>query len=298
MIPDPATYRHALGPGESPEAFEQRILSTSRQLFSPCGQGEMSWRRWGDPASTPLVLLHGGFGSWRHFALNVLDLAERYCVYAADLPGLGDSAALGDTYSAENVASTVARGLDRILPPDAPFHLCGFSFGGIIGGPVAALQGARTLSYTGVAPGALGLPHGPLPDLASPRPSMTRQELMAVHRRNLQLLMIKDPERVDDLAVHLQYETVHRARARSGDIPMSDTLAQTLPKLARSTRINAIWGDQDVIGGPYLAPRKALFQGFANSGAFCVLRGAGHWVMYERPAEFGDLLLGALADSE
>ena len=57
--------------------------------------------------------------------------------------------------------------------------------------------------------------------------------------------------------------------------------------------------DSDLeIGGPYLAPRKALFQGFANSGAFCVLRGAGHWVMYERPAEFGDLLLGALADSE
>ncbi len=244
------------------------------------------------------MLLHGGFGSWRHFALNVLDLAEHYCVYAADLPGLGDSAALGDSYTAENVASAVSRGLDRILPPDVAFHICGFSFGGIISGPVAALQGPRALSYTGVAPGALGLPHGPLPDLISLRPSMKRPELMAVHRQNLGLLMIKDPQRVDDLAVHLQFETVHRARARSGNIPMSTVLAQTLPKLARSTRINAIWGDQDVIGGPYLMPREALFRSFPNSGAFCVLEGAGHWVMYEKPAEFSDALLGALSASK
>ena len=137
-------------------------------MHSPCGNGTLAWHRWGDSAQTPVVLIHGGFGSWRHFAVNVLPLAEQFCVYAVDLPGLGDSDPLDTEYTASNIASVVSKGIDRVLPPDMPFHLCGFSFGGIIGGLVAALQGARALSYTGIAPGALGLPFGKLPHWSVP----------------------------------------------------------------------------------------------------------------------------------
>ena len=54
-------------------------------------------------------------------------------------------------------------------------------------------------------------------------------------------------EVVGDLAVHLQSETVRRARARSGRIPSSRVLAEALARTASETRINAVWGDRDVI---------------------------------------------------
>jgi pimeloyl-ACP methyl ester carboxylesterase len=287
-----------LKPGESPAQFEQRVLKASRQLTSPCGRGELVWRRWGDSTQTPLILLHGGFGSWRHYALNVLALAREYCVYAVDLPGLGDSAPLAAKATAEQIADTVSLGIDRVLPPDLPFHICGFSFGGIISGPVAVRQGARTLSYTGVGTGALGLPIGKLPNLVSPRASMTEAQLREVHAKNLALLMIHDPSRVDALAVHLQWETVRRARSRSGGIPSSTVLADALPDIAPETRINAIWGNKDVIAGPYLPERREWFGALPNAGEFRVLEDAGHWVMYERPGEFNETLLEVLAATE
>ena len=257
----------------------------------------MVWRRWGDSRATPLVLLHGGYGSWRHFALNVLDLAKHYCVYAADLPGLGDSAPLNVEYNDSNLAATVSGGINRVLPPDMPFHICGFSFGGIIGGPVAVLQGERGSSYTGVAAGGLGMPNAKLPELASPQASMSADELAQVHRHNLGRLMISDLARVDTLAVYLQTETVRRARASSGKIPFSTVLAQALPNVSKRARVNAIWGRHDAIAGQYIAPRQAYFAALPNAGEFQVLENAGHWLMYERPDEFTATLLGMLAKS-
>lgn len=283
------------GGTQSPSGFERQVLNSARELRSPCGKGDLVWRRWGEARRAPLILLHGGFGSWRHFALNVLALAEHYSIYAVDLPGLGDSDNLPGPYDADSIARTVSQGIDYVLPPDEPFHVCGFSFGGIISGPVAQLQGERALSYTGVAPGALGLPFAPLPELVSPRPSMRGAEMTEVHRHNLSRLMIHDPVRVDELAVHLQYETVRRARARSGRIPTSTVLADALRQLSPTTRANAIWGSEDVIVRGYLDERRQFFGALANHGRFEVIEGAGHWVMYEQPETFNAVLLRVLA---
>ena len=50
----------------------------------------MVWHQWGE--GPPLIMLHGGSGSWRHWALNIRFLAKHYTLYVGDLPGLGDSA--------------------------------------------------------------------------------------------------------------------------------------------------------------------------------------------------------------
>ena len=52
--------------------------------------GAMVWRAWG--AGPPLVLLHGASGSWTHWIRNVPELSRHYELWAADIPGLGDSA--------------------------------------------------------------------------------------------------------------------------------------------------------------------------------------------------------------
>ncbi len=108
---------------------------------TPCGDGTMVWRLWGN--GFPLVLLHGASGAWTHWVRNIAALAERYRVIAADMPGFGDSDAPSGPHTAETLADSVSAGLDAVIPPPARFDIAGFSFGGIIGGLVGGLVGAR-----------------------------------------------------------------------------------------------------------------------------------------------------------
>ena len=288
---EPATG-HARRPDESAAAYESRVLALARRLETPCGKGRMVWRVWGNETAPPLVLFHGGFGSWRHWILNVIPLSEQFQVFAADLPGLGDSDRITGEYTAENITATVSKGLDTIIPPPARFHVAGFSFGGIIGGHVAALQGRRVRSFTAVAAGGLGLTNAPFPELESMRGGMTADALMALHRTNLAHLMFHDPACIDDLALHLQMETVSRARVRSGKIPWTGTLTEALRRT--DTTLSGIWGEHDVIAAPYLLERKALFESLQPGCDFRVIEDAGHWLMYERPEAFNAALLSIL----
>ena len=50
----------------------------------------MVWRVWG--SGEPLVLFHGGSGSWTHWIRNIPELSRHYELWVPDIPGLGDSA--------------------------------------------------------------------------------------------------------------------------------------------------------------------------------------------------------------
>lgn len=287
---------HELREGESPADFEARVYAAARRVETPCGIGRMVWHIWGGDACPSLVLFHGGFGSWRHWILNVLALSRKYRVIAADLPGLGDSDRIGEEYTAENIAAVVAAGVDRIVPPPARFHLAGFSFGGIIGGHVSALQGKRVHSFTAVAAGGLGLRNAPFPELESMNGASTPEALAVVHRTNLSRLMISNPDRIDDLAIHVQTETVRRARVRSGKIPWTGTLTDALKRI--DTTLSGIWGEKDAIAAPYMDDRIALFRSIQPGCDFRLIEDAGHWVMYECPEAFNTTLLDLLAAAE
>ena len=85
-------------------------------LYYTAGQGE------------PLVVIHGGGGDARTWKYNIAELAEKYTVYAPDLPGYGGSQPLdGDYYIPElsDFVDKFARslGLER-------FYIIGHSLGG------------------------------------------------------------------------------------------------------------------------------------------------------------------------
>jgi pimeloyl-ACP methyl ester carboxylesterase len=60
------------------EAAATSAVSTlngaARRASTPCGSGAMVWRVWG--AGEPLVLTHGGSGSWTHWIRTIPALAQ------------------------------------------------------------------------------------------------------------------------------------------------------------------------------------------------------------------------------
>jgi pimeloyl-ACP methyl ester carboxylesterase len=268
-------------------AIVARIAAAATRRTTACGDGTMVWRLWGD--GFPLVLLHGASGSWTHWIRNVEPLAARFHVLVPDMPGFGDSDSIPGPHTADVLADHVAAGLDMLLPPSAVLDIAGFSFGGIIGGLVAARLARRVRTLVLIGPGGLPLPYPPPPPLRRVE-SNHPGEIREVHRDNLGRLMIANRAAIDELAVTVQIDNLRRARFRSGTIPTSDALLKALPSVR--ARIAGIWGERDAYAAPYLDERRQLLARFQPDLDFRVIAGAGHWVVYEA----ADLVNAALLE--
>ena len=278
----------------SPAAVVAAIDSRAERIATPCGNGSMIWRRWGPRSGRgpALVLLHGGYGSWTHWLRNVETLGARFSVLACDLPGLGDSDDAPKPYSAESLAAIVAEGITRIAPGES-VAICGFSFGSVIGGHVAAQMGTRVSSLLLLGAAGLGLPRKPLP-LTRVEPGMTPAQIADVQRGNLIALMFGDARRIDDLAVHLQNENTRRGRLDSRPIAFTDTLVHTLPKA--SARLGAIWGEQDATAVNAIEQNFAVLRKL-RPGVYCdTIAEAGHWAQWEQPTIFEAKLTAFIED--
>src|ERR1700722_14374421 len=99
---------------------------------TPNGAGDVVWRVWGTGA--PLVLLHGGTGSWMHWIRNIEELARDFMLLVPDIPGSGESATPPAPVSADGIGATLAAGVASLIGPQKRFALAGFSLGGVIGG--------------------------------------------------------------------------------------------------------------------------------------------------------------------
>jgi 2-hydroxy-6-oxonona-2,4-dienedioate hydrolase len=266
-------------------AFVEGVAGAAERRETPCGDGQMVWRLWG--GGPPLVLLHGGYGSWMHWIRNVLPLARHFTVVAPDLPGLGESATPPEPHTAESLAQIIAEGLDRVLPKDMALHLAGFSFGGVLGGHVAARLGERVRGFVVVGSNGLGLTRQPTDLQRLPREA-GEAEALAVARHNLAALMIADPAKIDELAVYIQARNAPRGRVRSRRFSRADTLVRALPQV-RAT-LDGIWGERDATAFPHLAERARTLRSFQPEARFEVIPGAGHWVQYEAADHFNPLL--------
>ena len=276
----------------SAEAKIARVESLAERLETPCGDGRMVWRRWG--AGPPLVLLHGGYGSWLHWIRNVVPLGEHFSVYAADLPGLGESDTPPNPRDPWSMGRIVADGIEALLPP-GPFDLVGFSYGAVMSGVAARNLGTRVRSFTLVGAGGLGLTRGDGPPLQVWRNTMGEEQLAALHRRNLEILMLADPANVDDVALHMQVTNTARAVVKSRYISRGTTLRDLLPEL--QTRLQGIWGERDSTTYPHTKERVDLLRSIQPDAPFRVIPGAGHWVMYEATDAFNAALLELLQRS-
>lgn len=273
------------GISDETKALVEGIAAEATRAETACGDGAMVWHIWG--AGPALVLLHGGYGSWTHWIRNVLPLSRAFTVLAPDLPGLGASATPPEPHTAEGLARIVVDGLDALLPRQERLHLAGFSFGGVLGGHVAAQLGPRVRAFTVVGSNGLGLVRQPT-DLRRPPPDAAVHEALAIHRHNLGALMIADPAKIDELAVYIQSQNAPRGRVRSRRFSRADTLVRALPLV--SARLDGIWGGRDATAYPHLDERAQTLRSFQPEARFEVIQGAGHWVQYEAADRFNPLL--------
>jgi pimeloyl-ACP methyl ester carboxylesterase len=271
--------------GEKAVALVAGIAAEAERIETPCGDGSLVWRLWG--SGPPLVLLHGGYGSWSHWVRNVIPLSRRFTVIAVDLPGLGESATPPEPWTADGLAAIVVAGLDIVLPKDAAPHMAGFSFGGVIGGVVAAQLGDRLKGFTVVGSNGLGLERSPTP-LERVKPDASEEEEFATHRYNLNQLMIFNPDKIDELALYLQKTNHAHARMRSRRFSRSGALIEALPRI--KARLDGIWGERDATAYPHVDERARILRSVQPAARFTVVPGAGHWVQFEEADAFNRII--------
>jgi 2-hydroxy-6-oxonona-2,4-dienedioate hydrolase len=267
-----------------------RLDRTAITYRTDCGpDSTMVWRKWGSGPN--LVLIHGGAGTWMHWIRNIDVLAERHTVWAPDLPAFGDSDVPPGRLDADTIAPCVGRGLTELLKGE-PFDLVGFSFGGLVSGLIAAEQpqGLRKLVLVSVA--ALGIVAAP-PAFQSLRGVEGLEARLAVLKVNLNRLMIADLAKIDDAAVEIQNWGTARERAKNRTLPLTDILLGLAPRWRGP--IYGIWGEEDPVYREQLPElrKKTARLGLRRS---VFLKGTGHWLQYETPAEFNAQLLSILGE--
>ena len=144
-------------PAPPPEDFLAALRNSATRRETPCGSGSLVWHVWGgaDAEHAPVVLLHGGSGSWTHWACNIAALVQAgRQVLVPDLPGFGDSARPATGRDADALVAPLEVGLQTLIGTQV-CDLVGFSFGGMTAGLWTAAFPARVRRL--VIAGAPGL---------------------------------------------------------------------------------------------------------------------------------------------
>jgi pimeloyl-ACP methyl ester carboxylesterase len=229
---------------------------------------------------TPLLFLHGAGGLFPENPF--LDqLAERYHVYAPEMPGYGESSGeelLDDMLDFALHGWDVVQALGLQRP-----HLVGHSMGGMIAAEMACIAPNDLSSLVLVNAAGLWIPEHPLPDLFALVPFEFAQLLFHDPVAGAALLTGGlDFGNVDAIAEF--YIGNARRMGMAGKIlfPIPNRqVAKRLYRLSAPTLI--LWGRSDALIPPVYAEKwRQLIAG----ARLQLIDAAGHMVPYEQPAAF------------
>ncbi len=275
------------------------LLRQATRIETSMTGGSVVWHVWGSRGPraaaahhAPLVLLHGGSGSWMHWLKNIpaLVAAGRW-VLVPDLPGFGDSSAPVSGMDADVLPEPIEAGLAQLLGPLA-CELVGFSFGGMVAGFIAHRFPARVKRLVLVGAPGMGIDPVQPVQLRGWRHLDDPLARDAIHRGNLAALMLYREASITELAVRVQSANVVRDRMMRRSLARTDVLARSLQ--AVRCPVHAIYGQEDVL---YRGRADALQSALAQAPDFRGLQwiaDAGHWVQFERPVLFDGALCNAL----
>ena len=270
----------------------ERLKAASRQARTPCGSGSVVWRIWGD-GGEPVLLLHGGSGSWFHWARNISALVGAgHTVYVPDLPGFGESSVPPVGFDADAHTEWILSGLAQLLGASADYDVVGFSFGSMVATFVAVQNPSRVRRLVLVGAPALTTVAGPRVELQSWRSLPPGPQVRKALRHNLRAIMFARDESLEDFVVDIYGADAQQDRIPNRQLYKTDILLRQMPKLR--CPVWGIWGAQDAL---HLGCIEAAMAGLSQAPLFQVMTlipHAGHWVQFESPERFNHILLQAL----
>ena len=253
--------------------IEQVDAAACREFVVHSGTRVM-WRRFG--SGSPLLLLHGGHGSWLHWVRNICTLSASHELWIPDMPGYGDSDALPPEAGLNELLETLTANVNILTRDAGSIALAGFSFGGLVATHLASrLEQVSRLVLLGAA--GHGGSRRQLAELANWRTCTSEADLEAVMRSNLAIHMLSDPTAIDGLALEAHIRSCRRTRFKSRAISRRGGLADALACCTMPTLL--LWGENDVTVTPdeTMVRLAALSPGVSGS----TISGAGHWVAFE-----------------
>jgi pimeloyl-ACP methyl ester carboxylesterase len=263
------------------DAIEHLDRTAVRHLIEHDGR-VTCWREFG--AGAPLVLLHGGHGSWMHWIRNIEALSASHRVLVPDLPGYGDSDTLHANSGFPGIVDAVVASVDKLLGAGAAFDLTGFSFGGVVAGCVALQRGGvRRMALLGAV--GHGMRRRQSGALLSWRDAGDEQIMLSNMRHNLGVLMLHGP--IDPLALEIHHRSCVRTRFQSKKTSLSPALTSSLEQLEMP--VLSLWGEYDPTGDP--AEVGPMWQRARAERAYDIIPASGHWVQYEAADEVNRRLL-------
>ena len=240
------------------------------------------WHRIG--SGPPLVLVHGGNGSWLHWVRNIEALAARHQLWLPDLPGCGESDEVAPPANLERLVAALQHNIADLIGAGREIDLAAFSFGAVLASNLAVARGGvRRLALLGATGHGLQRRQLALKNWRTLAPGDAQAQ---AHRHNLAELMLHEPAALDALAMLVHRTASERTRLRSKQLSHTDATRRALDKL--HVPVLMAWGEHDPTASG-TATAQALAHGRPDRQWF-VVPGAGHWVQYERAGEINALL--------
>ena len=279
-------------PLDAPHPAVESLNQSADHSVTSGGGARVKWRRWG--RGRPLVLVHGGAGSWRHWTRNIAELAEHRTVIAPDMPGYGDSDLPADPHSVASMADALSAGIEALLPPEQGFDLAGFSFGSLVSILVAHRLAARIDRL--ILVGSRYVDNGAMrwDGLVNWKRITDPVAREAALRNNMRTTMIADDEHIDSLALHLYCVDVLKQRLRPATLRDGTAVAAELAKVPTTIRVAGISGRHDHAYGDIGHLQAPGLTALRPEARLHVIDDASHWVMYEQAPIFNQLLLKVL----
>lgn len=264
--------------GETPEDCVARFEAAAEKIETPCGNGRLVWRKWGD--GEPVLFFHGNHGSWTHWIRNISAVAKKYSVFCSDAPGLGDSALPPSPYSLECIIDAFETGIMQIIPSDKRMHFVGFSLGSAMAANTALRFKIRAKSLIMCASARLTAADEVPRKMKSWRRAQTDADRWEAHRHNLAEMMIAKSECIDEMAVYLQSCNAPRARIRTKDFIPRNCLIKALIGM-QGVPIRNIWGEEDGFYQAFLKSKSELIEGNKIDLDVRTIANVSHWSPYE-----------------
>ena len=285
----------AAGQEQSREVLHWQALAQCLQ--HPHAAGQTTVHQWSPVQANglpPVVLLHGGSGSWTHWVRSIGPLlAAGHTVWAIDLPGFGASDPPAGAEDAGDLLPVLAALLEQLFPLQA-VRLVGFSFGGMTATMLAAAHPHLVAQLIVVGAPGLGITSRRPVRLKGWRHLKDPRDQLLHHVYNLYALMLHAPEALDRDTVALHVTNVRRDQLPRRRISQTDILLRALAQV--DCPVAAIYGECDALYPEALDAVQALMAQHARQWqGMQRIVGAGHWVQYEQPQAFHAALLPLLA---